>query len=224
MTSDTFSSRVKDVGDWLISFDVPGDGSVAASNRFVDRSVGFFLEAFAGLGEVERASGDVEVLDDTGRRRQFFEDVPLRDVGGHHYRSDPRSGVPMPGDLVLVSAVRLDCGLRIVEGDRTISLGETFRFVHLCDQDLTEDDRVVQINPIAFVATSTDVWLDVTFDPKTRRPRDNRRTAALNRPRLEAFLHRWEQFAGKPITEWTSEQTKRIQRYGFSPVPRGEEW
>src|SRR5207302_291637 len=119
---------------------------------------------------------------------------PLFRVEGGAFRPHPDSGVPQPSESVMLHKVWLECGLVIVHGQAagTQYLPDSFRFSHSCIDTLLDDERVLHDCPAATVATYTDVWLDDTYDIRRGEFRDNRRMAALNRPRLEAFLRRWE--------------------------------
>jgi hypothetical protein len=221
---ETFSNRIiKQIGAWSISLQLPEDGSIAALNRQADRATAAFLEAFVGMGDVEVATGDVEVLDGAGRVSQYFEDVPVFKVDGDRFRPHPDSGVPQPSEMVLLHGIWLVCGLAVDTGNHSSESGlyvpDSFRFSVGAFDTIHDDGRVVHEGQNAQVATYTDVWLDHTTDPTTRELRSNRRLAAVNRPRLEAFLSRWEQLTGSPIDWWESVHYKGIHRYGFSPEP-----
>jgi hypothetical protein len=205
-------------GAWDINLGSLEPASPRVLNQKADDVTQAFVEAFAELGTMEYAEGTFTEVAEDGRITAVWGEVPLV---GHEGRFRPvaDADVGSPSERKILSSIMLVYTVTVIhagpdEDSKPLSDGLYFHY----DSDLSGvvGDLATSNSAFARVDSEVDPWLDAPLHGG--RFLDNRGTAAVNRPRLEKALRRWESAMGKPIDHVTSVPYQNyVDRYGFRP-------
>ncbi len=220
MTTDsppTYGHAEK-AGAWDIYLGALDVASLRALQQTVDDVTKAFVEAFAEIGTLDYAEGTVVEIGSSGRILSVRGEMPMEMHEGR-FRPTAEIDLDLPAERTVLSSIMLVYTVTVIQagaeqGSVPVSGGLYFHF----DSDLPSvvGESATSQSAFARVDVEVDPWLDAPLHGG--KFLDNRATAAINRPRLESALRRWEAATGKPIDHVTSvTYAPFIGRYGFRP-------
>lgn len=219
MTDILTYGEAEGAGGWTIDLGDLQLSSPQAWMEAADRMTGAFLEAFSTVCSPRTNDGYVVQLTADGRVLGIEGDVTfeLRQGGVFRPRPDTPYGPVKEGSVT--GGITVGCSVMVLHPGRDHSIAEFFNgmyFHYHSGADLLEDDTGMLGPAYVTVSAQADPWLDAPLHDG--RFQDNRAIAALNRPRLEEALRRWEAAVGKPISDiWSVSFPNLVYRYGFRP-------
>jgi hypothetical protein len=202
-------------GAWDIELGALDVASVRALEQTADDVAEVFVQAFAEIGTLEYAEGTVTEIGEDRRILSVQGEVPLVWHEGR-FRPAPDADVgPEAGGAVL-SSFMLVYTVTVNQAEQSVPVSSGLYFHYDSDLPDVVGQPATSRSAFARVDVEVDPWLDAPLHGG--RFLDNRAIAALNRPRLERALRRWEAAMGKPIDHATSVPYPAfIDRYGFRP-------
>ncbi|MBJ7596638.1 MAG: hypothetical protein DLM67_00430 [Candidatus Nephthysia bennettiae] len=209
-------SYAEKAGAWDIGLDPSDSTTVSALNEAADHATGAFVDAFAEIGTLEYAEGTLTEIADDGRILSVRSEIPLVEQDGR-FRPAPDAQPAVLTERAVLSSAILTYTVTVRQTDaennsKTLTGGLFFYYDSglsgLVGQPAASDGAFARVD------VEVDPWLDTPIHGG--KFLDNRTIAALNRPRLENALRRWETATGKPIDHQTSvPYPALVDRYGF---------
>ena len=219
MDIDAADYYVEQAAFWSIHLKAPdADASASLYNQMADEATQAFWGAFRDLCSLERAEGDIVEIGEDGRIGAVWAEVLLEHrADDGRFRPSTTADVPDIGDRRVLSRVVVTCGARLqLPNGRVRELPDSLHFQYDSDLPSAIGEPAIPRSPTAIVAVEVDPWLDAPWNLRGRV--DNRDVAALNRPRLEQALRKWESAVGSSISEVSSvPYPDLVDRYGFRP-------
>ena len=205
-------------GAWDIDLGALDVASPRTLEQTADEVTEAFVQAFAEIGTLEYAEGTVTEIGEDGRILSVQGEVQLVWHEGR-FRPAPDAYIGPDAGRAVLSSIMLVYTVTVNQADSeqqlvSVSSGLYFHY----DSDLPDvvGQSATSHSAFARVDVEVDPWLDAPLHGG--KFLDNRAIAALNRPRLERALRRWEAAMGKPIDNATSVPYQSfIDRYGFRP-------
>ena len=197
----------------LGQLDTTSTESLAAA---ADRAARAFMNAFVEICAVHSAEGVITEIAEDGSILDVWGEVPLE-------RRDDLSFGPAsdgaPGDSsrsLALTSFTLRCDVLVQEKGNVATLQNAMYLHYESGLQTVVGEQVRFGSAYVSVAVEVDPWLDAPLHGG--RFLDNRITAALNRPRLERALRRWEAALGQQLSEPSSVPYPTfIDRHGFRP-------
>jgi hypothetical protein len=215
--NETADYYIEQTGLWSIDLGSLDTSSPAFLNQMAERVTKAFWEGFEDICNLEWAEGDIVQVGQDGLIDAVSAEIPLEHSGDGRFRPTGSAGVGGSEDRTVLSRVMLTCGvtLQLPDGE-TRELPDSLHFHYDTGLPSTVGEPAKSTSASATVGVEVDPWLDAPWNLRARI--DNRSVAALNRPRFEQALRKWETAIGKPISEVSSvPYPDLIDRYGFRP-------
>ncbi|MDQ6901334.1 MAG: hypothetical protein M3072_17865 [Candidatus Dormibacteraeota bacterium] len=193
--------------------DVPSIESLRAP---ADRAARAFQEALADICVVRSAEGVITEIGNDGRIVDVWGEVPLEQLPDRSFGPAIEDAPGGSANQSALTSFTLSCDVLVQEERELVTLPNGLDLHYHSGLHTLIGDPVRFGAAYVSVAAEVDPWLDAPLHGG--RFLDNRITAALNRPRLERALRRWESAFGRTISEISSvPYPALVDRYGFRP-------
>jgi hypothetical protein len=203
-------------GQWSIDLGHHDATSIESLGMTADRAARAFLDAFSDVCVVRSADGVITEIGDDGRILDVWGEVPLEHKPDHSFVPLSDDGRGDHSRRSALTSFTLRCDVLVQEEGDVATLQNGLYLHYGSGLTTVVGEQVKFGSRYVSAATEVDPWLDAPLHGG--RFLDNRITAAINRPRLERALRRWESALGRPISEASSVPYPAfIYPYGFRP-------